>query len=187
MKNKELSAGALRAAAMIDEAIGDTMGYVHSSKFIEKIGSIIDEETGLKELVEEIRVDDLEATGMEKQIQKLEAQLAAVVGVLTTLHATPNASSEFWEIVNTLDKTLSSLPKAREPYAGEVDRHYLENHNKSLQAENETLRKALEAQKHHSVDIMNRPVFREDDCWCGGVDGHSPACIIAKAALEPKK
>ncbi|KKN08169.1 hypothetical protein LCGC14_1059460 [marine sediment metagenome] len=52
MKNKEPSAGALRAAARIDEAIGDTMGYVHSSKFIGKIGSIIDRETRLKELIE---------------------------------------------------------------------------------------------------------------------------------------
>ena len=56
MKNKEPSAGALRAAARIDEAIGDTMGYVHSSKFIEKIGSIIDEETGLKELVKALEI-----------------------------------------------------------------------------------------------------------------------------------
>ena len=66
MKNKEPSAGALRAAVMIDEAIGDTMGYVHSSKFIGKIGSIIDEE---------VRVDDLEAAGMQKQIQTLEDKL----------------------------------------------------------------------------------------------------------------
>ena len=98
----------------------------------------------LEELKEAPKRYHKDAVYFEQQAEDLKVKLAAVVGVLTALHATPNASSEFWEIVNTLGKTLSSLlepkSKAREPYAGEVDRHYLENHNKSLQAENERIK-----------------------------------------------
>ena len=52
--------------------------------------------------------------------------------------------------------------------------------------ENKRLREAFEVLKHRSVNLMNQDVISVDDCWCGGMDGHSPECLFVKDALEVK-
>ncbi|KKN12272.1 hypothetical protein LCGC14_1018240 [marine sediment metagenome] len=85
----------------------------------------------VKELEEEVRVDDLEATGMEKQIQSLEGKIIDLVG---KLEKDPAFECGVCEAEYSADECVI----CKKCYLGEeTARRY-----KSLQAENERLRKA---------------------------------------------
>ena len=126
-----------------------------------------------------------------KRAEKAEAQLAAVVETLKKYaHTYPDDGTSMGG-PNAAQSTLSSLPdfkgevlvdvKTREPFPGEVDRLYLAAHNKSLQAENERLRRFVRCSSCHRR--LNG--FETDDpCpW-----GESNQCDLQgiKAALEKK-
>ncbi len=142
------------------EGCGSNTEYAETSQRV--IDEIHEALSSLPESKDKVLVDKGFQKEIDYQVQQaedLKVKLAAVVGVLTALHATPNASSEFWEIVNTLDKTLSSLPesikgkvlvdeerlKACENALAntQMDRDQAKSWSETLQAGNEWLREGI--------------------------------------------